>query len=91
MHGVLLVPIPGFLQARGTVAPVACTLVGALPVAVVYVDIQVMALCLRDVAGCAIASATLARRARRCWADRPVSRVAYLVVKERGSRHAWAR
>ena len=43
-------PIPGFLQVpvRGTVAPVACTLMGALPVAVVYVDIQVMALRLRD-------------------------------------------
>ena len=48
MHGLLLVPVPGFLQARGTVAPVACTLMGALPVAVVYVDIQVMALRLGD-------------------------------------------
>ena len=26
-----------------------------------------------------------------CWAVRPASRVAYRVVKERGSRHAWAR
>ena len=34
---------------------------------------------------CASASATLARRARRSWAERPASRVACLVVNERGS------
>ena len=45
---LLLVPVPGFLQARGAVALVTFTLMVALPVAVVYVDIQVMALLLRD-------------------------------------------
>jgi len=48
MHDLLLVPVPGFLQARGAVALVAFTLMVALPVAVVYVDIQVMALLLGD-------------------------------------------
>jgi hypothetical protein len=38
MHDLLLVLVPGFLQARGTVALVALTLLVALPVAVVYID-----------------------------------------------------
>ena len=48
MHDLLPVPVPGFLQARGAVALVALTLMVALPVAVVYVDIQVVALLLGD-------------------------------------------
>jgi len=48
MHDVLLVLVPSFLQARGAVALVTLTLMATLPVAVVYVDIQVMALLLGD-------------------------------------------
>ena len=48
MHGVLLVLVTGFLQARGAVALVALTLMVTLPVAMVNVDIQVMALLLGD-------------------------------------------
>jgi len=45
---VLLVLVTRFLQARGAVALIALTLKVALPVAMVYVDIQVMALLLGD-------------------------------------------
>jgi len=48
VHGVLLVLVTRFLQARGAVALIALTLKVALPVAMVYVDIQVMALLLGD-------------------------------------------
>jgi hypothetical protein len=48
MHDVLLVLVPGFLQASGAVALVTLALMATLPVAVVYVDIQVMALFLGD-------------------------------------------
>jgi hypothetical protein len=48
MHGVLLVLVTGFLQARGAVSLIALTLMATLPVAMVYVDIQVMALLLGD-------------------------------------------
>ena len=48
MHDLLLVLVPSFLQARGAVALVTLALMATLPVAVVYVDIQVVALLLGD-------------------------------------------
>ena len=67
---------PGSLQAL-----VALTFIAALPVAVCMVTYRWWRSS-SGMAGCAIASATLARRARRSWAERPASRVAYRVVKE---------
>ena len=92
VHGGVFVAVPS-LQARGAEVLVALTpaLVRALPVAMVHGDILVVALLLSGIAGCVSASATRARRARRSGPERPSSSVAYRVVKERGSCHAFAR
>ena len=79
------------LQARGAIALVALTLISSLPVAMMYVDVQVMAFLFGDsgvrdrLGGFGQSGAAL------LWAERPASRAPYRSVKERGSRHALAR
>ena len=48
VHDSLLVSDSSSLQARGAIALVALTLISSLPVAMMYVDVQVMAFLLGD-------------------------------------------